>query len=125
MKFEEILPALREGKKIRLKEWKEIEYIYMPKNETELRAEDYHCVNLSWKDLFSDDWEIVKKKKKVKLRDLTGKQYCRRFKNHNCSSCEDCLFKIVECGYANQRCWVDNKDIYSDKFLDQEIEIEE
>lgn len=31
MKFEEVLPALRKGKKIRLKEWEEIEYIYKPK----------------------------------------------------------------------------------------------
>ncbi len=75
MKFEEVLPALREGKKIKLKEWKEIEYIYMPKNETDLKTEDYHSVNLSWQDLFSGDWEIVKEPKKVKLKDLTEKQF--------------------------------------------------
>ena len=69
MKFEEVLPALREGKKIKLKEWKEIEYIYMPKNETDLKTEDYHSVNLSWQDLFSGDWEIVKETKKVKLKE--------------------------------------------------------
>lgn len=125
MKFEEVLPALREGKKIRLKEWKEIEYIYMPKNETNLKAEDYHSVNLSWQDLFSGDWEIVKEKKKIKLRDLTEEQYEKWVKN-NCGKtlCKDCPFFKVMCCVKN-RCWVENKDLYSDKFLDQEIEIED
>ena len=125
MKFEEVLPALREGKKIRLKEWEEIQYIYMPKNETDLRTEDYHSINLSWQDLFSGDWEIVKEKKKIKLRDLTKVQYKNWYEN-NCYKveCEDCIFCNVYCRWAND-CWVKNKDLYSDKFLDQEIEVEE
>ena len=129
MKFEEVLPALREGKKIRLKEWKEIEYIYMPKNETNLKAEDYHSVNLSWQDLFSGDWEIVKEPKKIKLRDLTKEQYGKR-KDKECFSinanCKKCPFIDVTCSSSNHRSsWINHKDLYSDKFLNQEIEIED
>ena len=126
MKFEEVLPALREGKKIRLKGWEEIEYIFKPKDETELRAEDYHPVNLSWKDLFSGNWEIIKEKKKIKLRYLTEKQflkYCTSFTGER--GCNKCAFYNVNCEIGYHKCWIDNKDLYSDKFLDQEVEIEE
>lgn len=123
MKFEEVLPALREGKKIRLKEWKEIEYIYIPKNETDLKTEDYHSVNLSWQDLFSGDWEIVKETKKVKLRDLTEEQY----REYDCEEriCDECPFSKVECNLKYDNCWFKHKELYNDKFLDQEIEIKE
>lgn len=127
MKFEEVLPALREGKKIRLKEWEEIEYIYMPKNKTDLKTEDYHSVNLSWQDLFSGDWEIIKEPKKVrvKLKDLTEKEF-RNWKNEKCEAdCEHCIFENVGCAEWKNNCWVKNKNLYSDKFLDQEIEIGE
>ena len=127
MKFEEVLPALREGKKIRLKEWKEIEYIYKPKKETELRAEDYKAVDLSWEDFFSDNWEIIEEPKKIKLRDMTFEQY-KKWLEKNCLEkvfCdEDCPFSKVIC-YKNNRCWVYHKEMFSDKFLDQEIEIED
>ncbi len=124
MKFEEMVSALREGKKVRLKEWKEIQYIYMPKNETELRAEDGHFVNLSWKNFFSDDWEIVEEKKKIKLRDLTEKEF-QNWKNEKCEAdCKHCIFENVECAEWKNNCWVRNKNLYSNRFLDQEIEIE-
>lgn len=126
MKFEEALPALREGKKIRLKEWKEIEYIYKPENENDIRAEDYKAVNLSWGNLFSDDWEIVEEPKKVKLRDMTEKEF-QNWKSEKCEAdCEHCIFENVECTCIEWKnsCWVSNKNLYSDKFLDQEIEIE-
>ena len=126
MKFEEVLPALREGKRIRLKEWEEIEYVYVPENETELRAEDGHFVNLSWKDFFSDDWEIIKGKKKVKFRDITKKQFeTWRAKNCYYTKCVNCPFSKVYCDLSSKDNWINNKDLYSDKFLNQEIEIEE
>ena len=123
MRFEEVLPALREGKKIRRKEWEEIEYIYKPKNENELRTEDYHVVNLSWEDFFSDNWEIVKEKKKVKLRDLTEEQYVKWRKNNCCANIcvSSCPFKYINCSIGRNN----DKEMYSDKFLDQEIEVEE
>lgn len=130
MKFEEVLLALKEGKKIRIKEWKEIQYIYKPKNENDLRAEDYKAVNLSWKDFFSDNWEVVKEKKKVKLRDLTEEQfkkYCKSFTRNNNygNDCDKCVFHNVSCIYWYENCWIKHKDLYSDKFLNQEIEIED
>lgn len=129
MKFEEILPELRKGKKIRIKEWKEIEYIYKPENEDDIRAEDYKAVNLSWRDFFSGDWEIVKEEKeskKVKLRDLTEEQfmkYCDSFTwtDKSEKNCFKCIFYNVSCWND----WIKHKDLYSDKFLDQEVEIEE
>lgn len=123
MKFEEVLPALREGKKIRIKGWEEIQYIYKPKNENDLRAEDYKAVNLSWKDFFSDNWEIIKEPKKVKLRDLTSedlKKYC-----DSLTSCRHCIFKRVSCTKIPENCFIYNKDLYNDDFLDQDIEIKE
>lgn len=95
------------------------------KNETELRTADYHVVNLSWKDFFSDDWEIVKEKKKVKLRDLTEKQYREYEKDCEKRICAKCPFHDVECDLKYDNCWFKHKDLFSDKFLDQEIEIEE
>lgn len=125
MKFEEVLPALKEGKKIRVKEWKEIEYIYKPENEDDIRAEDYKAVNLSFGDIFSDNWEIVKETKKVKLKDLTEKEF-RNWKNEKCEAdCEHCIFENVGCAEWKNNCWIRNKNLYSDEFLNQEIEIGE
>lgn len=68
--------------------------------------------------------------KKVKLRDLTLEQYkklyekevfCKSF----CYDCDNCKFGAVNCNPKADCCWVNHKDLYSDKFLDQEIEIKE
>ena len=128
MRFEEVLPALRAGKKIRRTRWKKdicISIAIEGGCDHYVRYNFGSVFNFNKSDFENDDWEIVKETKKVKLRDLTGEQYCRWLKNHNCSSCENCLFKTVVCGYANQRCWFNHKDLYSDKFLDQEIEVGE
>ena len=61
---------------------------------------------------------------KVKLRYVTERQYAK-WKNKNCDKyddCKGCLFCKIDCIFGNT-CWVNNKDMYSDKFLDQEIEI--
>ena len=73
-------------------------------------------------------YEIISNKKK--LRDLTKDEWDKWkneecIKNHN-SDCDNCIFINVEC--ANSRCessWFNNKDLYSDKFLNQEIEVKE
>lgn len=132
MKFEEVLPALREGKKISLKGCEVFKYLFKPKNENELKTEDYHNIQLSWEDLFRDDWEIVKETKKVKLRDLTEEQYEKWFNNNCCTKnkdksitdCFKCVIHNAICNPVVSRCWTKHKDLYSDKFLDQEIEIE-
>ena len=63
-------------------------------------------------------------KQKIKLRDLTEKQY-ETWRKENCMgvNCNTCPFLRARC-ILGEFCWVKNKDIYSDKFLNQEIEIE-
>ena len=63
-------------------------------------------------------------KKKIKLRDLAEKQY-ETWRKENCmgANCNTCPFLRARC-ILGEFCWVKNKDIYSDKFLDQEIKIE-
>ena len=62
------------------------------------------------------------KKKKKKLRDLTSEEY-EKWRDKNCNyMCGKCPFNHVVCDYLD--CWVKNKDLYSDKFLNQEIEVE-
>ena len=66
-------------------------------------------------------------KKLIKLRDLTKEQWDNWLEN-NCNlkvDCENCLIYRANCDSSeNEICWINNKDIYSDKFLDQEVEIE-
>lgn len=63
-------------------------------------------------------------KKKIKLRDLTKRQY-NYYRNNACPDCrcKNCPFKIINCIADKKNCWVYHKDLFSDKFLDQEIEI--
>lgn len=63
---------------------------------------------------------------KIKLKDLTEEQY-ERWKKENCRNgkCDSCLFFRVECNMTPPSCWVKNKELYSNKFLNQEIEIKD
>ncbi len=127
MKFEEVLPALREGKKIRRKSWGRVRSFIIIKDDS--LVDDYRCnVVIYAYDLEADDWEIVKKK--VKLRDLTEEQfkkYCKSFTgNGNYGrDCDKCVFHNVSCTLFYDSYWIKHKDLYSDKFLDQEVEVEE
>lgn len=62
---------------------------------------------------------------KIKLRDLTTEQYKKWNRNNMCEACDDCIFRNVYCSSDDCECWVYHKDMFSDKFLDQEIEIED
>ena len=64
-------------------------------------------------------------KKKIKLRDLTEEQY-ENYREGHCDGlyCDDCIFRNMYCVGSDKACWIHHKDLYSDKFLDQEIEIE-
>ena len=70
-------------------------------------------------------WER-KEKKKIKLKDLTPEQY-KKWCKDNCSDtkCTSCIFYKVSCGDWREDCWITNKDVYNEKFLNQELEIEE
>lgn len=68
-------------------------------------------------------YKITSKKKK--LRDITEEEF-KNWMNKNCflgSDCNKCIFNNVYC--STERIWINNKDLYSDKFLNQEIEVEE
>ncbi len=68
-------------------------------------------------------------KKKIKLRDMTKEQWDAN-RNSLCKfktmqSCDECIFKWVNCLKSSYKeLWIYHKDLYSDKFLDQEVEIE-
>lgn len=67
---------------------------------------------------------------KKKLRDLTFEEY-KNWKFENCigKDCARCAFGCVNCSWVDEdtcggdTCWINNKDSYSDKFLNREINI--
>lgn len=62
---------------------------------------------------------------KKKLKDISLEEFkVWSIKNCNQLSCEKCVFSKVCCDELSSDCWINNKDIYSDKFLNQEIEID-
>lgn len=72
-------------------------------------------------------------KKTIKLRDLTKEQFvawCREncphqsYMNTRMDCNEKCPFAHVLCNERDENCWIYNKEDFSDKFLDQTIEIE-
>ena len=125
MKFTEVLPALLKGKKIRKIYWSEDKYVYSKKGEFSFLQQNDHIFIFGVDDFKDDNWEIVKETKKVKLRDLTEEQYSSWFEKNCDWNCEHCCFNTVVCNYAFNRYWLNHKEIYSDKFLDQEIEVED
>ena len=80
--------------------------------------------------LLTGDCKIIKlpkEPKKKKLRDLTPEEW-NKWKDKNCSNanCNKCFFDKVNCfGTYSNRSWFYNKDLFSNRFLDQEIEVEE
>ena len=62
-------------------------------------------------------------KAKIKLRNVSTLEF-EKWVNKNCgnTSCIECMFKCTICTGFN--CWVNHKELFSDKFLNQEIEIE-
>ena len=131
MKFEEGLPALRTGKKIRRKGNSPDYYICLEDNVLKAFIPYFNRltgeIKLMSRDLLADDWEVVEEKNKVRLRDLTTQEQLEKWKERNCegSKCKDCVFNQnkVNCIYVAY-CWIKDKSIFSDKFLDQEVEIE-
>ncbi len=64
-------------------------------------------------------------KKIIKLRDMTKEQW----ENYECgkdTKCEKCIFNLINCCQDDFRLdWTKHKDLYSNNFLDCEVEIEE
>ena len=62
--------------------------------------------------------------RKKKLRDLTMEEYKKFCMKYN-DVCAKCPFRLVVCCITADNLWINNKDLYSDKFLEQEIEVED
>ena len=76
--------------------------------------------------LLRGDYKIIKFSKKKKLRDLTEDEFLN-WKRNNCGNCKNCIFRNVICTCAGkyESLWVECKELYSDAFLNQEIEVKE
>ena len=63
---------------------------------------------------------------KKKLKNITIEEYKKweKIKDYNASKCCGCPFQRVTCDSHDRDCWVYNKNLYSEKFLNQEIEVE-
>lgn len=68
--------------------------------------------------------KLPKEPKKKKLRDLTREEY-DKWLDKNCGNCNKCIFNKVNCTTLYSGCWIHHKDIYSEKFLNQEVEVKE
>lgn len=97
--------------------------------DTRLRVltETSNIVAEALRYLLTGEWQIVKLPKKKKLRDLTEEDFKKWTKANCCKTvCSDCLFCNVYCdSNIAKRVWINHKDLYSDKFLDQEVEVPE
>ncbi len=58
MKFEDVLPALKEGKKVRRSLWPKDEYIFRVNNLVCNEKNDYWCP-ADFDNILRDDWEII------------------------------------------------------------------
>lgn len=61
---------------------------------------------------------------KIKLKDITEKQYTT-FRQFQCSSkCKSCPLNLVECDSNFENCWIYNKGLYNKEFLNKYLELE-
>lgn len=69
--------------------------------------------------------KLPKESRKKKLRDWTMGEY-KKWLEKNCKNniCDKCIFNNVVCSNADCS-WVNHKYLYSDAFLNKEIEVEE
>ena len=83
---------------------------------------EFSSLNLS--RLLTEEIKIIKLPKKKKLRDLTMEEY-KKWLEKNCKNniCDKCIFNNVVCSDADCS-WVKHKYLYSDAFLNKEIEVE-
>lgn len=76
------------------------------------------------RDILVGEVKIIKSTKKKKLRDWTMEDF-KKWEDVNCKGvCDDCPFTNVHCNDNAKRFWMNHKDLFSDKFLDQEVEVE-
>ena len=75
-------------------------------------------------DLIKNPELIIKQPKKKKLRNLTEEEFLN-WKRNNCGNCKNCIFRnvVCSCSCEYESLWVECKELYSDAFLNQEIEV--
>ena len=91
------------------------------------RDKEFLCSDKGLNNLINGYFKIIKLSNTKKLRDLTPEEW-DKWKNKKCrhTRCENCIFNSTSCLYSESKySWINNKDLYSDKFLNQEIEVEE
>lgn len=125
MKFEEVLPELRKGKKIRKRFWSSDHYIIYDNNSGDIVNQNGHPYLFAQHDFNYTNWEVIKETKKVKLKDLTEEQFAE-WKIKNCKiGCKKCIFQYIHCHLCFDNCWIKHKNLYSDRFLNMEVEVVE
>lgn len=88
------------------------------------RDNEILCSDKGLNNLITGYFKIIKLPKTKKLRDLTEEEW-NKWKQKNCNNCDKCIFRYASCYNSYENCsWIHHKDLYSDKFLDQEIEVE-
>lgn len=113
--------------KVKFKNEVDNEFYYYFSEDLVLWRDDNAPANDYLPKLITGIWEIVKlQPKKKKLRDLTMDEYVK-WRNKNCYilQCNECIFEPVHCTKSTNECWIKHKELYSDKFLDQEVEVPE
>lgn len=82
------------------------------------------CIKFA--DFLTEKYTIIKLPKKKKLRDLTMEEY-KKWVERCCPKidCDNCPFFTLVCNISSSSCWVNHKDLFSDKCLDQEVEVPE
>ena len=118
--------AFDKKEKIRRKIWKPNQYLYGCNERLYNQDGRKFFIYEFAYDIIENtcDWEIFTGKRKIKLRDLTKEQY-EKWINENCNArCETCLFRRLMCEATSNACWIKDKSIFSNKFLDTEIEID-
>lgn len=84
------------------------------------------CFRLLLTNKIGNIVKLSKELKKKKLRDITPEEWDKWVRRNCTYPCEGCIFRNVICSnYTHQESWIHHKDLYSNEFLDQEIEVEE
>ena len=98
--------------------------------ELNLYNENDDLMDISLQSFINGTNKIIKlpkepKEIKKKLKDLTFEELVKwGHKKCNYYDCENCIFNKVSCNIYSEKCWIHHKEIYNNKFINQEIEVE-
>ena len=104
-------------------EWEEVrDQVFQVQDNTHLYERIIELENIlkRLKDKYGINEQEANKKKKI--RDLSTEE-CRKICEDR--DCMDCPFIHVLCGPESPNSWIHHQELYSDLFLDQEVEVED